>query len=240
MLNIIEKADDLYKNFHFEECYLMLLEHKDVAHEEIQWRLARVTCDWAKFQKDKQQRQDFMLEAFSYAEKALGLNSDSPDCHRWYGALLHFTTEGIGIKNKIETAFKVREHFDKVLEKAPDDPISHHSIGYWCFVFAETPWYQKKLASALFTSLPETSYDEALEWFLKADKNMVNENCRCTNTLMIAKTYLRLGHKEKAAEYLKRTLEFTPKTPDDEDSIKQAKEIKKSLDNNTFFPKLSW
>ena len=33
-------------------------------------------------------------------------------CFQWYGALLHFTTEGIGLKHKIQTAYTVREHFD--------------------------------------------------------------------------------------------------------------------------------
>ncbi|XP_005109893.1 regulator of microtubule dynamics protein 1 [Aplysia californica] len=227
MLDVLEKADDLYGSYEIEQLYEYLLEYKEVSNDEIQWRLARVTHDRAKHEKDKQKRQNSMLEAFSYAEKALELNSDSPHCHRWYGALLHFTTEGIGLKHKIQTAYKVREHFDKALELDPDDGISLHSIGYWCFVFAERPWYQRKLASALFESLPETTYDEALEWFLKAEE--VKPNFMCTNCLMIAKTYNRLHNKEKALEFLKKTLEFKVRTPDDEESHKEAEEMLKHL-----------
>ena len=49
---------------------------------DIQWRLARVTHDKAKYEKDKHKRQNLMLEAFSYAEKALELNSNSAHSHR--------------------------------------------------------------------------------------------------------------------------------------------------------------
>ena len=41
----------------------------------------------------------------------------------------------------------------------------------------------------------------------------------CTNCMMIAKTYNRLHNKEKAVEYLKKTMEFTIRTPDDEQVI---------------------
>ena len=37
----------------------------------------------------------------------------------------------------------------------------------------------------------------------------------CTNCLMIAKTYSRMRNKEKAIEYLQKTIQFELKTPDD-------------------------
>jgi len=225
MLEMLEKADELYSSYEIDKLKEYLGSHKEAENDEIQWRLARVTHDQAKHEKDKSKRQNKMLEAFSYAEKAVKLNSNSAHCHRWYGALLHFTTEGIGLKHKIQTAYTVREHFDKALEIDPDDAISMHSIGYWSFVFAERPWYQKKLASALFKALPETTYDEALSWFLKAEE--ASPKFMCTNCFMIAKTYSRLHNKEKTLEYLKKTMEFPVQTPDDENSHKEAEEMLK-------------
>lgn len=60
----------------------MCVDRADVADDEVQWRLARVTHDKAKHEKDKHKRQNWMLEAFSYAEKALEMNSNSPHTHR--------------------------------------------------------------------------------------------------------------------------------------------------------------
>jgi len=227
MLNVLEKADNLYKEYKIDDLHTFLLDHKEEKSDEIQWRLARATHDKAKHEKDKNKRQYRMLEAFGYAEKALELNAKSPHCHRWYGALLHFTTEGISLKHKIQTAYKVREHFDKALEFDPEDSISLHSIGYWCFVFADTPWYQKKLASTFIHALPETSFEEALKWFLKAEE--VSPLSMCTNCLMIAKTYSRMRNKEKAVEYLQKTLQFELKTPDDFQSYKEAEDMLKNL-----------
>ncbi|KAK3765026.1 hypothetical protein RRG08_023546 [Elysia crispata] len=227
MLNVIEEADKLYQSLEINKLYDLLIKHKDVMNYDIQWRLARVTHDKAKYEKDKHKRQNLMLEAFSYAEKALELNSNSAHSHRWYGALLHFTTEGIGLKHKIKTAYKVREHFDKALELDPNDYISMHSIGYWCFVFAERPWYQRKIASALFEALPEASYDEALQWLLKAEEE--KRNFMCTNLLLIGKCYQHLHNKEKAVEFLHRAAEYEVKTPDDEDSKHEARELLKHM-----------
>ncbi|CAG5122567.1 unnamed protein product [Candidula unifasciata] len=227
MQDIIEAADELYKTYQTDKLYEHLLPYKDVSNDEIQWRLARVTHDKAKHEKDKHKRHNWMMEAFSYAEKALEMNSNSPHCHRWYGALLYFTTDGIGVKHKIQTAYKVREHFDNALALDPTDVISLHSIGYWCFTFAERPWYQRKIASALFGALPETTYEEALEWFLKAEE--MQENFMCTNLLMIAKSYLRIHNKEKAVEYLKKAADYHVKTPDDEQSQKEAADLLKHM-----------
>lgn len=227
MLKVIEEADKLYQSLEIKKLYNVLIEHKDLMNDEIQWRLARVTHDKAKHEKDKQKRQKLMLEAFSYAEKALELNSNSAHSHRWYGALLHFTTEGIGLKHKIKTAYKVREHFDRALELDPNDYISMHSIGYWCYVFAERPWYQRKIASALFEALPEASYDEALEWLLKAEEE--KKNFMCTNLLLIGKCYQHLHNKEKAIEFLHRAAEYEIRTPDDEESKHEARDLLKHM-----------
>ncbi|KAI8790266.1 regulator of microtubule dynamics protein 1 [Biomphalaria glabrata] len=227
MLDVTEKADELYQTYKINDLYNYLTAYKEIENDEILWRLARVTHDKAKYEKDKHKRHNIMLEAFSYAEKALELNPNSAHCHRWYAALLYFTTEGIGVKHKIQSAFKVREHFDKALELDPDDVISLHSIGYWCFALAERPWYQRKIAATFFAALPETTYDEALEWFMKAEK--IQENFMCTNLLMIGKTHLKLHNKEKAIEYLQKATEFKVRTPDDEESHKEALEILKHM-----------
>jgi hypothetical protein len=49
---------------------------------DVQWRLARATCDKAKSSADKNQRKDLMYEAFAAAEKALQLGDSNFACHK--------------------------------------------------------------------------------------------------------------------------------------------------------------
>ena len=39
-----------------------------------------------------------------------------------------------------------------------------------CYNIASMPWYQRKVASAVFATPPISSFDEALIYFLKAEE----------------------------------------------------------------------
>ena len=43
-------------------------------------------------------------------------------------------------------------------------------FGCRCFSVAEVPWYQQKVASAIFATPPTSTYEEALKYFLRAER----------------------------------------------------------------------
>ena len=73
-------------------------------------------------------------------------------------------------------------------------------------------WYMRKIASALFATPPESSYEEALKAFLD-------------NRVMIAKAYYKLGDMKNAKHWCQFVLSEKPKTPYDEEAIKEAKDL---------------
>jgi hypothetical protein len=47
--------------------------------------------------------------------------------------------------------------------RAGGDQTLNHLLGRWCYAVASVSWMERKLASAIFATPPESSYDEALK-----------------------------------------------------------------------------
>ena len=45
--------------------------------------------------------------------------------------------------------------------------ISYHLLGHWCYRVAAMSWMERKAASSLFGTPPESTYQETLDYFLK-------------------------------------------------------------------------
>lgn len=55
--------------------------------------------------------------------------------------------------------------------KAPQtDPTVQHILGRWCFSVASVGFIERKLASVIFATPPESSFEEALPYFLKHEE----------------------------------------------------------------------
>jgi len=79
----------------------------------------------------------------------------------------------------------------------------------------------------LFATPPTSSYEEALDNFLKAEE--IDPNFYSVNLLMIGRTYLCLNDKEKARIYLTRARDYPVETSEDAETAKTAEKLLKSL-----------
>ena len=79
----------------------------------------------------------------------------------------------------------LQEHIDKAIELSPDEAILHYLSGRWCFEVSGLSWLEKKAASALFAAPPESSYQDALQFFLRSEE--LNPGTWKANMLMIGK-----------------------------------------------------
>lgn len=96
-----------------------------------------------------------------------------------------------------------------------------------CFAFAELPWYQRKVAAVIFASPPTATYEEALEFFLKAEE--VDPNFYSKNLLMLGKTYMMLRDDEHAATWLRKACDYPALTDEDKQVRKEALDLLKKL-----------
>jgi tetratricopeptide (TPR) repeat protein len=100
-------------------------------------------------------------------------------------------------------------------------------LGYWCYEISNLTWYQRKIASAIFTEPPTSSFEEALMYHESAEE--IDPNFYSHNLLMLGKTYLKLDRKEEAIKYLKKTVEFPAKNDDDQKAKQEAQKILGSI-----------
>lgn len=170
------------------------------------WRKARAHFDL----QDNMPASDSALRA---AELRAGLE-DAKHCleldesfflaHKWFAILKSALGEHLPTKEKIAGAFEIREHADKAVELQPNDATSLHLLGRWCFGVASIGWLERKAASVLFATPPESSYEEALSFYKRADE--INPTLR--NTVCIGDTYAAMKRWSEAKEAFQKAIEW--------------------------------
>lgn len=224
----IEKADAIYAENKFQELYEYLLQFKDSDNPQLLWRLVRATRDRATMAGvSADDKKKMIFEAFDVSKRALEFGEDISACHKWYGIMLSQTGDYLGTKKKIEDSPAMKNHFEKAIELNPEDPTSRHLIGMWCFSFADLAWYERKIAAVVFGSPPESTYQEALEHFKKAEE--LSPSFYSTNQYMLGTVYLRLKDKEEAKKWFTKLQDFDAIKEEDKENLKKAKDHLKKL-----------
>nr|XP_020464523.1 regulator of microtubule dynamics protein 1 [Monopterus albus]XP_020464524.1 regulator of microtubule dynamics protein 1 [Monopterus albus] len=225
---VLEQADYLYSCAETEKLYQMLLQFRNSNDADFLWRLARASRDLSLLPNTEAwQKKQLTFEAFEYAKKALEKDDKCFAAHKWYAVCLSDIGDYEGIKVKIGNSYIIREHLERAIKLNPKDATSLHILGYWCFAFAELPWYQRKVAAVIFASPPVSTYEEALEFFLKAEE--VDPNFYSKNLLMLGKAYMAMKDKQKALYWLNKAKECPAHTLEDKEVHKEVLELLKKL-----------
>ncbi|XP_038147968.1 regulator of microtubule dynamics protein 1 [Cyprinodon tularosa] len=225
---VLEQADYLYSCAETEKLYHLLLQHKDSEDAEFLWRLARASRDLSLLpDTDAGRKKQLTFEAFEYAKRALERDEKCFAAHKWYAVCLSDIGEYEGVKVKIGNSYIIREHLERAIQLNPKDATSLHILGYWCYAFAELPWYQRKVAAVIFSSPPTSTFEEALEFFLKAEE--VDPDFYSKNLLMLGKTYMSMRDKEKALLWLTKAKQYPARTLEDKEVHKEAVELLNQL-----------
>jgi hypothetical protein len=92
-------------------------------------------------------------------------------------------------------------------------------MGRWCQGVANIGWMERKLASALFATPPESSHQEALEYFLKSHASYPDA---VRNTFCIAECYAVLKDNKNAKEWFEKTSKLSGTTDLEKSVVEQA------------------
>uniref|UniRef100_A0A671Z1W5 Regulator of microtubule dynamics protein 1 n=1 Tax=Sparus aurata TaxID=8175 RepID=A0A671Z1W5_SPAAU len=215
---VLEQADYLYSCAETEKLYQLLLQYKDSDDAEFLWRLARASRDLSLLPNmEAERKKQLVFEALEYVTKALERDDKCFAAHKWYAVCLSDVGDYEGVKVKIGNSYIIRDHLETAIKLNPMDATSIHILGYWCFAFAELPWYQRKVAAVIFASPPSSTYEEALEFFLKAEE--VDPNFYSKNLLMLGKTYMAMKDKEKALLWLTKAKDYPAHTQEDKEVL---------------------
>uniref|UniRef100_A0A8C4HKJ4 Regulator of microtubule dynamics protein 1 n=1 Tax=Dicentrarchus labrax TaxID=13489 RepID=A0A8C4HKJ4_DICLA len=224
---VLEQADYLYSSAESEKLYQLLLQYKDSDDADFLWRLARASRDLSLLPNmEAGRKKQLVFEAFEYAKKALEKDDENFSAHKWYAVCLSDVGDYEGVKVKIGNSYIIREHLERAIKLNPSDATSLHILGYWCFAFAELPWYQRKVAAVIFSSPPTSTYEEscAFLYFFSVDPNFYSKNL-----VMLGKTYMAMNDKQKALLWLTKAKEYPPHTHEDKEVHKEAVDLLKKL-----------
>ncbi|CAG9857545.1 unnamed protein product [Phyllotreta striolata] len=200
----------------------LCLEHPQ--HPELLWRIGKAHKKLADHSQDKAVIREHVTKGIEACQSALQLKDDSPDVHKWYAILIGLRTEFVSIQEKINDGFLFKQHVEKALALSPADGVLHHMLGMFDYQIAGMRWYERKVAAALFSEPPSSTFEEALGHFLEAEK--LTAYGWKTNRLMVAKCYVAKGEYKEAVEWLVKASRVSPK---DESEHKEDVEINELL-----------
>ena len=132
------------------------------------------------------------------AKKALELDASNGKAHKWMGICLSKMGDFIPTKEKIGNAFTIKDHWTKALETDPTDATVNHCLGAWCWNVTNVGWIERKAAAMLFATPPESTYEEAEKYYLKAaelDPTFVD------NAFALGELYVAMKRKEDAKKW---------------------------------------
>jgi len=225
---LLDSDEDYPDGSNRKRAYEMLKEHysSNTQNCEYLWRLARATYLYMQnfMLTDKEKHKALCNEAKGYAQDALELNNDDPDAHKWCAMTIGTSNDYAGTNEKIKNGHAMKHHIDEALKRRPEDRTLHHLLGRWCYNVAALSWLERKVASALFSTPPEATYDDALKSFLEAER--LTPSDWKENRLYVALCYEQLKDKVKVKEWLQKADQIPIVSTDDEAA---GKEIKKLL-----------
>ena len=196
---------------------------------------------------DKEFRLRYLREALGYADnavsldKALRANSDYPPCglaYKWVAIICGLLEPyADGTKHRIQLGHKVKEHGDEAARLLPNDPYVFVVLTEFCMGVAKLSWLERKAASLLFATPPESNYNEALEYALRVctlleKEGQENPKSRgltvrpCRNA---AKCYEELGQKKEAEIWLQKGISLNRDLTEAEKNMQR--EMRQTLKN---------
>ena len=198
----------------------------DANNFEVVWRLARAHFDFADNSEDEAVISDNYYKGLDYAKRALEMDENRPEPHKWYGILIGKVGELEGTKQKILNSYEVKDHTMKAIELDPEDDGNYHVMGRWHYTLADLSWVERKIAGLIYATPPEASFEEAAEYFKKAIA-LAPDDIR--NHLWLGNTYVALKNNDLAKQEYNTALGITAETDSDRKLQKEAQQLLSDL-----------
>jgi len=225
---LIKEADELFNNTKYRDICKLLEAYKDSSDVELLWRLTRAQYNLAQENSTSaEEKKTLIYEGFKIITRSLAINDNHFANHKWMSIMLDARSTYDGIKSRITHLESVKRHMLRAIELNPSDATSLYMLGLWCYQMADMPWYQRKIASTIFAAPPTSTYEEALEYFLKAET--IDPKFYSQNLLMLGKTYMKLNMNDEALKYLKMAAVHPPTNDDDRNANSEAQKLLKNL-----------
>lgn len=146
------------------------------------------------------QKKEFILEGLDYAKRALDLNSNDAEAHKWFAILTGAYGDYLGMKEKIEGGYVFKTHVEKAITLRPEDASLRHLVGRFKYEVANLSWIERKVAGTLFAEVPAATLPEAIADFKAAHR--LSPSPWKENSLYLAKCYVANSDYAEAVHWL--------------------------------------
>ena len=200
----LKQIDDFQENSKFEEALELSLEYYlsdetrggDV---EILWRLARSYFDIADQSSDIEIQKKNIDLALPHAQEALEIAPSLAKANHWYAVIIGKKGVLEGTKQKIINSYEVEKYCLKAIELDSRYDGSYHVMGRWHYNVADLSWLERNIASLVYATPPEGTFEAAAEYFKSAISAKSDE---IRHYLWLGKSYYALSQYKDAKDIL--------------------------------------
>ncbi|KAK5641133.1 hypothetical protein RI129_009680 [Pyrocoelia pectoralis] len=205
---VIEDADELFSNEKYMEVYELL--------------------NRLKFRDNPEDvRNEMITEGYEVIRTALELGANDANVHKWAAIIIDAKSGAEGTVSRIHSYDMVKIHLLKAAELNPNDVTIYYMLGRWCFTLSNMTWFQRKICCFLFATCPTSTYDEAQNYFVKAEK--IKPRFYIPNLYMLGCTSFYLNDFSRARYYLSVASNITPRTRYETECVVAARKMNKPL-----------
>lgn len=212
-LDVLLDSETSDKEYVYNRLYSMKDEFMNNA--DFLWRFAKATHLYGivlQNRNEMEKRKELAFEAHEYAKKALEIEKQNPEVHKWFAITVGCLGDFVKTQERIMNGYAFKEHVDKAISIKPDDPSLHYMLGRWCYEVAMLSWFERKVASTIYSSPPEATLIEARDHLLQAERLKPDWK---ENLLYLAKTYVGEGDYSTAISLIDRALSIPVIREDD-------------------------
>ncbi|MCP9264711.1 Regulator of microtubule dynamics protein 1 [Dirofilaria immitis] len=134
-----------------------------------------------------------VFQCRTYATSAYAYDENNAEVLRWAAILIGSATDFLGPKEKIEQGKIFKTYLDRAIEMESTEYSLLHSRGRFSYEVVNLSWIEKRLCNILFSEVPHSTINEALNDFLEAEK--YSPFVWPENLLYIARCYAVMKNK---------------------------------------------
>ncbi|CAL8078369.1 unnamed protein product [Calicophoron daubneyi] len=170
-------------------------------------------------------RRQFVETGLAIARRALRLgllahasekdplsNRSMAQIYKWLAVMVGLASDFGGIQQRIMYGHEFKDLIDKAIELDPEDALSHHLKGRWCYQVYHLKWIERQFASRLFATPPVATIEEAEAEFQETEKLL--PDFYAANQLFIAKCYISRSDYKQAGIWLNKSKQLIDRNRD--------------------------
>lgn len=172
----------------------------------------------------KDQKLVYFKAAQKFAGQALHVNPNSSEANFVMSIAMGRMALILGGREKIAAVDQIKKYAELSIKCDPGNYKPYHVLGRWHYEVSNLSGFERTFAKLFYGGVPPATLKEAIYNYEKS-RSLVPE--LKVNYMELAKCYYRNSEKQKALDYLRKTIAMPNKMQDDTRIQEDAKELLK-------------